>query len=1075
MSILVLLSVTFIITSCCTPSLYLSSAKKQTHSRRNSHHNYVQRRKARLILNKVGVDEEPARYLTGEENDLKHNIFLEMNVVTNADDHIYVDAQNGNDSKNGNNSNNAVKTLSRALKLVKGKPRPLSGNLIVHLSGTFEEQRLIVRDSHRGSSKNKRVIFRGDENGSTKLQGGESLNFVKVTSLPDNHPARKLAKLANTELSNIWAAAPASDFPTKNSDLRWPDGDCRDLDNYTSPPTLSINGNELLTRARTPNIPSRTASTGEESMGQTRDKWLRTNSNSNQGKVHYRASDKSHINKASTKSWDSGSVVLHIFPLVDWYDARVAVGTRSTSGNTFSTSTGQNAPGNPEGGNKFNIANEARYYLEGAVEYLDSAGEYFVSLGENIANSRGWTLMYPPEEVDVESSDFSAVLSVSKSPIIAVSGSNMNVSFENLHVEGGRRYLATVYANSVDFYRCSFVNAGFDAVDVYGQRDTFRNCIFEGTGGSALQLSDERDYDTDGKGFLLLESENALVDSLVSDFASTCRHYSEGVHLGGYGTIVSNNHFRSSNMAAIDVVGGGFKILHNVFSHVSDGSYDDGAIHWVAESPMERGTEVAYNVFFRNGVSSEPCNAKTSCYQSDVYMDDMAGAMTIHGNVMIKDKVLQSKPPSNKFSKIQWVSIFMNGGADVSVYENAFLGPVDGSTNGAIYNDKAVLFEQSCGGTIWPDDKSCGHTGVCKNDVFYKLMRKYDYKNDPWASAFPELLSYNANPASGSNWRCANKQSCPMAAWNNTVICNAGIGSNRELSNRAIWPIDVESPLNDDAVESVTVPARSVALLERGNKGGIAFNENVDKIESEGMASVLALSQLVASAAEATYPDCNEGSRSGAARSQLAGRLNNPCTNSWSTSGMASCDPCDGSVNCAPRDMPKDKQCSCGDPAPPTTSPAPNPSPTSSAPTSSKTLQPTPCGDSNKKFKKNGKMRTCEWLSKRKNPTVIKNLCSKKAAFCKSTCGFCSNNNAYKVYKGSGYCDGQPDKTIPNIAGAVKCWKQCKKKFKFVYAEFTDGVCYCQKTCPCMDATDDNKIIAVVPSGFKLPGQCLPT
>ena len=59
-------------------------------------------------------------------------------------------------------------------------------------------------------------------------------------------------------------------------------------------------------------------------------------------------------------------------------------------------------------------------------------------------------------------------------------------------------------------------------------------------------------------------------------------------------------------MAAIDAVGGGFKVLHNVFIHVSDGSYDDGAIHWVAESPMERGTEVAYNIFFRNGISKEP-------------------------------------------------------------------------------------------------------------------------------------------------------------------------------------------------------------------------------------------------------------------------------------------------------------------------------------------------------------------------------------------------------------------------------------------------------------------------------------
>ena len=127
----------------------------------------------------------------------------------------------------------------------------------------------------------------------------------------------------------------------------------------------------------------------------------------------------------------------------------------------------------------------------------------------------------------------------------------------------------------------------------------------------------------------------------------------EALSLGGYGNIIVNNHFRSSNMAAIDIaLGGRTQILHNVFSHISDGSYDDGAIHWVAESPMERGNEVAYNVFFRNGVSNEPCNAETSCYQADIYMDDMAGAMTIHGNVFIKDKVDQTAPTSADYAEM---------------------------------------------------------------------------------------------------------------------------------------------------------------------------------------------------------------------------------------------------------------------------------------------------------------------------------------------------------------------------------------------------------------------------------------
>jgi hypothetical protein len=47
------------------------------------------------------------------------------------------------------------------------------------------------------------------------------------------------------------------------------------------------------------------------------------------------------------------------------------------------------------------------------------------------------------------------------------------------------------------------------------------------------------------------------------------------------------------------------------------------------------------------------------------------------------------------------VGIFVNGGADISAYENAFLGPADFSTDGAIYGDKAILYEQTSSGTIW--------------------------------------------------------------------------------------------------------------------------------------------------------------------------------------------------------------------------------------------------------------------------------------------------------------------------------------------------------------------------------------
>lgn len=280
-----------------------------------------------------------------------------------------------------------------------------------------------------------------------------------------------------------------------------------------------------MTRAREPNLPPRTASHDEDSMGQVRDTWLRTRTSDNAGNVCYQSSDAVSVNKASSTSW-SNSVTVHMFPLVDWYDARVDVGSRA--GDTcFATDTEQVAPGNPDtdGGNKFRIVSGARYYFEGAVEYLDAPGEYHTSLGEVVEGSRGWTLFYPLSDIDMNSA--SAVLSMVTAPIIKVDGDEMYVSFENLVIEGARRYLAKIHAGRTDFYKCSFINAGRDGIEVYGENNTFRNCIFEGLGGSAISISDSRDFESDGKGFAFLDSGNSVVDSLISDFASTCRHYSK--------------------------------------------------------------------------------------------------------------------------------------------------------------------------------------------------------------------------------------------------------------------------------------------------------------------------------------------------------------------------------------------------------------------------------------------------------------------------------------------------------------------------------------------------------------------
>lgn len=349
-----------------------------------------------------------------------------------------------------------------------------------------------------------------------------------------------------------------------------------------------------------------------------------------------------------------------------------------------------------------------------------------------------------------------------------------------------------------------------------------------------------------------------------------------------------------------------------------------------------------------------------------------------------------------------------------------------------------------------------------------------------------------------------------MAAWNITVLCNAGVGSNREMSNRAVWPSDPFSSLNDEAAEGITVPKRAEALTETGNKIQTSFNENVaavDEIEKQGMVAVLSLAKRVAEAAQAEAPSCGEGSRNGAARSQLAGRGNNPCTDSWSFNGIASCNPCSGSINCASRDMPENGQCSCGGPTPPTAptnSPVAKPTTSTPQPTSSNdddeetegptstssSIEPTPaptpkpCKDGKGTFKKNGKNRTCKWLSKRKK-NVIKKMCKKKAIFCTRTCGTCGDNGAgdtptsspngeaYSIYSNRGYCQSSKDEQLSGkFTDGAKCWKECKNTYNYVYAEITDKDCFCQKKCKCMDQDGLSGTLAIVPVDFTLPSEC---
>lgn len=140
-------------------------------------------------------------------------------------------------------------------------------------------------------------------------------------------------------------------------------------------------------------------------------------------------------------------------------------------------------------------------------------------------------------------------------------------------------------------------------------------------------------------------------------------------------------------------------------------------------------------------------------------------------------------------------------------------------------------------------------------------MRQYGYNKSPWSQDFPELLKYNANPSNSNNWYCADTQSCPVAAWNQTVVCNAAVGSDRDSAHRVMWPSDRDSQLKEDAIEGRNVPYRKDAVIERGNKKGLFFAESVatiDVIEKQGIAAVIELAKRIAIAGDPNHPNTTQ-------------------------------------------------------------------------------------------------------------------------------------------------------------------------------------------------------------------------
>jgi hypothetical protein len=363
--------------------------------------------------------------------------------------------------------------------------------------------------------------------------------------------------------------------------------------------------------------------------------------------------------------------------------------------------------------------NFQRWFAYNLLEEIDTSGEYYID------RASGILYFYQPDELKT------IEVSMLEEPLVQLKNTS-HIQFKGVNFECSRGigvYIEKGNGNKID--NCVLRNLGIVGVCIGKGIEPFAELTHEGDGqpasaklgslmnyaykhttynreaGTGHIISNCEIYNTGSGGIslgggdrlTLKKGNNQVVNCSIHDFNRLDRSYKAGINIDGVGNAIRNCEIFNCPGSAILLHGNDHLIEYNVIHHaVTDGD-DMGAIYY-GRDPSEFGNKVQYNFFHHIG--------NDHGLIVSVYHDDGACGMEVTGNI---------------FYMAGMRSVLIGGGSDNVYRNNIFIGSLM-----AFHLDNRLM--------------GWAKANVEKDGIFQKRLEAVNYKQAPYATAYPKLKNY---------------------------------------------------------------------------------------------------------------------------------------------------------------------------------------------------------------------------------------------------------------------------------------------------------------------------------------------
>jgi parallel beta-helix repeat protein len=264
------------------------------------------------------------------------------------------------------------------------------------------------------------------------------------------------------------------------------------------------------------------------------------------------------------------------------------------------------------------------------------------------------------------------------------------ITLQGLIIEHARATGITLKdSNDCNIIGCTIRNHGGTGIQVDGgKKVSIKGCDVYGEGDGGISI-------TGGDRKTLTPGEHLVENCHIHHYSRWNRTYRPGISQNGVGNRSAHNLIHDAPHQGMAFGGNDQIIEFNEFHNVCEESNDAGVMYawndWAG-----RGNEVRFNYMHHNyGHESKGC--------SGVYVDDNFSSAHIHGNLFYH----------------MYRAIQMGGGRDYKIENNTFV---------------------DCIPALDLDARGLGWRAYGKEELIKKL-EKWPYKEDPWKSKYPELLT----------------------------------------------------------------------------------------------------------------------------------------------------------------------------------------------------------------------------------------------------------------------------------------------------------------------------------------------